>query len=72
MTAYKFELGPTLVAVAALAMVGVLTWHGKIDSTAAMAIVGAILTQSGLKAAVTKLPPAERITDPDLGKEHNS
>ena len=65
MSALKFELGPALVAVAAIAMVGILTWKGKMDSTAAMAIVGSILTMSGLKPAVSKLPASERPTDPE-------
>jgi len=65
MKTWSFELGPALVAVAAVAMVGILTWKGKIDSTAAMAIVGAILTQSGLKPAMSKIPASERTTDPE-------
>jgi len=69
MNAIKLELGPAIVAIFALAMVGFLTWKGKIDSSAAMAVVGVILTQSGLKPAVAKVPTAERTTDPDLGKD---
>jgi len=72
MNAIKVELGPALVAIAAIAMVGALTWKGKMDSTAAMAIVGAILTQSGLKPAVAKVPPQDRATDPDLGRDLHS
>ncbi len=67
MDAWKFEAGPAAVSLGALALVGLFVWTGKLDATASLALVGAIVTQAGLKPALSRVPPSERITQPEVG-----
>lgn len=71
MNTIEAKLAPAIVAVVVVVAAVVLAVKDHSQMAWAVTLVG-LVGQSFLPPVVRQVPPAERITDPDLGKEKHS